>query len=70
MKIKIILTNGNVIELGPIKYLEKEEKELIREQIITILNNDGKFIHFSRDTFNEDLLINKQLIESVKIDGE
>ena len=63
MKVRITLTNGFVIEIEQNKKLDR--KEYVKEQILKILNNDGKFINFSGEIFDENLYINKALIENI-----
>ena len=65
MIVQIVLTYGKVIELEQINFLEN--MEFVKEQLTEILNNDCKFLYFKGSTFNKDLHINKQLIESINI---
>ena len=64
MKVEIVLTNGTVITIEQINFLE--QKELLKDTIENVLNNDRKYIYFNGNIFDKDLHINKQLIESIE----
>lgn len=67
MTIIVVLKNAKQIGISALdKDLNVETIEGIKEEISSVMNNDSNHIHFKGNTFDMDLIIMKDQIESIQ----